>query len=143
MRRIAVRYPRLSIFAVLALSLLCDTAWADTLKFTATLEPEKAGTAKGAATLTVDTGTKKLDWSIDYSGLSAPPAMAAILSPPKDPKGNPGTVSLTLPAKPTSPVTGSMPVTDEQIVGLKTGQWVMMIGSAKAPEIGGEIKPAP
>ncbi len=137
-----MRRPRLPIFAALTLSLLCGAAWADTLKFTAKLEPEKAGAAKGTATLTVDTGTKKLDWSIDYSGLSAPPAMVAILSPPKDPKGNPGTVPLTVPAKPASPVTGSMQVTDDQIAGLKTGQWMLMIGSAKAPEIGGEIKPA-
>src|SRR5579864_4818728 len=139
-----MRRLRLSLSTtILTLGLLCGAAWADTLKFTAALEPEKAGTAKGTATLTVDTGTKKLDWSIDYSGLSAPPAMAAILSPPKDPKGNPGTVPLTLPAKPASPITGSMQVTDDQIAGLKTGQWVVMIGSAKAPEIGGEIKPAP
>jgi hypothetical protein len=79
-----VRALRLTLSGLFALGLLCGAAWADTLKFTATLEPEKAGAAKGTATLTVDTDTKKLSWSIDYSGLSAPPAMAAILSPPKD-----------------------------------------------------------
>jgi hypothetical protein len=135
--------PRLTIFALVAFGLLYGAAWADTLKFTATLEPEKAGAVKGTATLTLDTDAKKLDWSIDYSGLSAPPAMAAILSPPKDPKGNPGTIPLTLPPKPASPLTGSMQVTGDQIAGLKTGQWVVLLGSAKAPEIGGEIKPAP
>ena len=134
---------RLPIAAFLALGLWCGAAWADTLKFTASLEPEKTGAAKGTATLTVDTGSKKMDWSIEYSGLSAPPAMAAIMSPPKDPKGEPGTLPLTLPAKPTSPVSGSMQVTDDQIAGFKTGQWMVMIGNAKAPEIGGEIKPAP
>ena len=138
-----VRGVRLSMAAGLALYLACSGAWADTVKFTATLEPEKAGAAKGNATLTVDTDSKKLTWSIDYSGLSAPPAMAAILSPPKDPKGNPGTLPLTLPAKPASPISGTMQLTDDQIAGLKTGQWVVLIGSAKAPEIGGEIKPAP
>ncbi|HUI34912.1 MAG TPA: CHRD domain-containing protein [Stellaceae bacterium] len=134
---------RLPIAAFLALGLWCGAAWADTLKFTASLAPEKTGAAKGTATLTVDTGSKKMDWSIEYSGLSAPPAMAAIMSPPKDPKGEPGTLPLTLPAKPTSPVSGSMQVTDDQIAGFKTGQWMVMIGNAKAPEIGGEIKPAP
>ncbi len=134
---------RLPIAAFLALGLWCGAAWADTLKFTASLAPEKTGAAKGTATLTVDTGSKKMDWSIEYSGLSAPPAMAAIMSPPKDPKGEPGTLPLTLPAKPTSPVSGSMQVSDDQIAGFKTGQWMVMIGNAKAPEIGGEIKPAP
>jgi CHRD domain-containing protein len=138
-----VRCLRLPISAALALGLLCGMAWAETLKFTATLEPEKAGAAKGTATLTVDTDTKKLDWSIDYSGLSAAPAMAAILSPPKDPKGNPGTVPLTLPAKPASPIGGTMQLTDDQIAGLKTGQWIVLLGTKQAPEIGGEIKPAP
>jgi hypothetical protein len=52
-------------------------------------------------------------------------------------------VPLALPAKPASPLTGSMQVTDDQVTGLKTGQWVVLLGSAKAPEIGGEIKPAP
>ncbi len=134
---------RLPIATILALSIWCGTAAADTLKFTAALAPEKTGAAKGTATLTVDTGTKKMDWSIDYSGLSAPPAMAAIQSPPKDPKGEPGTLSLTLPAKPTSPVSGSMQVTDDQIAGFKTGEWMLLIGTKQAPEIGGEIKPAP
>jgi hypothetical protein len=134
---------KLSLAAGVVAWLACSAAWADTLKFTATLEPEKAGAAKGTATLTVDTDSKKLTWSIDYSEVSAPPAMAAILSPPKDPKGSPGTLPLTLPAKPTSPISGTLQLTDDQIAGLKTGQWLVLIGSAKAPEIGGEIKPAP
>jgi hypothetical protein len=134
---------RLAIAAGLALCLLGNAAWADTLKFTATLEPEKAGAAKGTATLSVDTATKTLNWSIDYSGLSVPPVMAALLSPPADSKGNPGTVLLTLPANPASPVTGTLKLTDAQIAGLKTGQWIVLIGTKQAPEIGGEIKPAP
>jgi|SRR5579863_2019700 len=134
---------RLSMAAGLVLCVACGVAWADTLKFTATLEPEKAGAAKGTAILTVDTTAKALNWSIDYSGLTAPPAMAAILSPPPDTKSNPGAVPLTLPAKPTSPISGTMPVTDDQIAGFKTGQWVILIGNKTAPEIGGEIKPAP
>jgi CHRD domain-containing protein len=140
-----MRVLRFSLAAILVLYVVGGIAWADTLKFTASLEPEKPGSskAKGTATLTVDTGSKKMDWSIDYSDLSAPPAMAAIMSPPKDPKGQPGTVPLTLPAKPTSPVSGTMQVTDDQVAGFKTGEWMVMVGNAKAPEIGGEIKPAP
>jgi hypothetical protein len=129
-----VRALRLSTAAGLVLCLACAAAWADTLKFTATLEPEKTGAAKGTATLTVDTAKKMLAWSIDYSGLTAPPAMAAILSPPPDAKSDPGTTALTLPAKPTSPISGT---------GFKTGQWIILIGNKTVPEIGGQIKPAP
>lgn len=140
-----MRRLRLPIAVFLALSVMCGVALADTLKFTASLGPEKPGSSKaqGTATLTVDTGSKKLDWSIDYSNLSGPPAMAQILLPPKDPKGQPGSVTLTLPAKPASPMTGTTPLTDDEIAGLKTGQCMLMVGNKQAPEIGGDIKAAP
>jgi len=126
-----------------ALCLLWGAALADTLKFTVTFEPDKqGGPGKGTATLSVDTATKVLTYNIEYSGLSAPPAMAAFLSPPADPKGQPGTVPIKLPAKPTSPISGTMPLTDDQIAGLKGGQWILLLGNAKSPEIGGEVKPA-
>jgi hypothetical protein len=129
--------------AGVALCLLWGVALADTLKFTVTFEPDKqGGPGKGTATLSVDTATKVLTYNIEYSGLSAPPAMAAFLSPPADQKGNPGTVPIKLPAKPTSPISGTMPLTDDQITGLKTGQWILLLGSQKEPEIGGEVKPA-
>jgi hypothetical protein len=138
-----VRNLRTMMGAGLALCLLYGVALADTLKFTVTFEPDKeGGPGKGTATLSVDTAAKTLTYSIEYAGLSAPPAMAAILSPPADPKGSPGTLPIKLPAKPASPITGTMPLTDEQITGLKTGTWLLLLGSAKAPEIGGEIKPA-
>lgn len=138
-----MRRLRLPIAAFLALSVMCGAALADTLKFTAALAPEKAGAAKGTATLTLDTATKQLNWSIEYSGLAAPPAMAAIMSPPPDAKSNPGTLPLTLPAKPASPVSGTLQLTDDQIAGLKSGQWAILLGGKTAPEIGGDIKPAP
>jgi hypothetical protein len=124
-----VRNLRTIAAAAAVLCLLYGVALADTLKFTVTFEPDKeGGPGKGTATLSVDTATKVLTYSIEYAGLTAPPTMVAFLSPPADPKA--------------SPLTGTMPLTDDQITGLKTGQWLLLLGSTKAPEIGGEVKPA-
>ena len=129
--------------ATLALTLLCGTAWADTVKFSASLEPDKQGAAgKGTADMSLDTASKTLTVTINYSGLSAPPAMAAFLSPPATQNGNPGTLPIPLPANPTSPIKATMKLTDPAIAGLKSGDWVILIGSKQAPEIGGEVKPA-
>ncbi len=129
--------------ASLALCLLCGVAWADTVKYTVALEPDKEGApGKGTANLSLDTATKTLTGTIEYSGLSAPPAMAAFLSPPATQNGNPGTLPIPLPAKPSSPIAVKMQLADPAIAGLKTGDWVLLIGSKQAPEIGGEVKPA-
>jgi hypothetical protein len=129
--------------AAVALCLISGVALADTVKYAATLEPDtQGGAGKGTATITVDTTAKTLTYSIEFSGLTAPPAMAAFLSPPAQANGAPGTVPIKLPASPASPITGTMPFTPAQITGIKGGQWLLLFGSQKAPEIGGEVKPA-
>jgi hypothetical protein len=131
------------ITAAAALCLAYGVAAADTVKYTATLEPDQqAGPGKGTANLSVDTASKTLTMTIDYSGLKSPPAMAAFLSPPEKQGGNPGTLPIPLPAKPASPVNITMKLTDPAIAGLKSGEWVLLLGSKQAPEIGGEVKPA-
>jgi hypothetical protein len=138
-----VRSLGIFINAGLALCLIGGVALADTVKYAVDLAPDaQGGTAKGTATITVDTTTKTLTYSIEYSGLSAPPAMAAFLSPPAQPNGQPGTVAIKLPPNPASPLTGTMPLTPAQITGIKGGQWLLLIGNQKAPEVGGEVKPA-
>lgn len=132
-----------AIIAGAALCLAYGLAAADTVKYTATLEPDKQGEpGKGTATLSVDTASKTLTMTIDYSGLKEPPAMAAFLSPPEKQGGNPGTLPIPLPAKPASPLNITMKLTDPAIDGLKSGEWVVLLGSKQAPEIGGEVKPA-
>jgi hypothetical protein len=129
--------------AGLALFLFCSAAWADTVKFIAALGPDSPGANKGSGTanLSVDTATKTLTYTIEYSGLSAPPVMAAFLSPPTTQKGQPGTVPINLPPGAAAPIQGTMTLTDAQIAGLKSGQWLLLIGSQQGPEIGGEVKP--
>lgn len=133
-----------AMVASLAFCLLSGLAWADTVKFTSTLEPDKQGApGKGTATLSLDTASKTLTGTIEYSGLTSPPAMAALLAPPPKQGANPATFPIPLPAKPTSPIDVKMQLADPQIAGLKTGNWLLLLGSKKAPEIGGEVKPAP
>lgn len=133
----------IAVKAGLVLCLLYGVASADTVKFTATLEPDKqGGPGKGTATLSLDTASKTLTGTIEYSGLSAPPAMAAFLSPPATKDGNPGTLPIPLPASPASPINVKIQLPDPAIAGIKTGDWVLLLGSKQAPEIGGDVKPA-
>jgi hypothetical protein len=126
-----------------ALCALYGIALADTVKFTIPLEPDQQGKpGKGTANLTLDTATKTLSGTIEYSGLSAPPEMAAFLSPPTTQNGNPGTLPIPIPAKATSPIAVKMQLPDPAIAGLKSGEWVILLGTKQAPEIGGEVKPA-
>ncbi|HML10568.1 MAG TPA: CHRD domain-containing protein [Stellaceae bacterium] len=128
--------------AGLALSLFCGAALADTLKFTVDLEPEQAGKpGKGTATFTVDTASKTLTGTIEYSGV-ATPQMAAFLSPPEKQGGNPGTLPIQLPANAASPISVKMQMPPAAIDGLKGGEWVLLLGTKQAPEIGGDVKPA-
>jgi hypothetical protein len=128
----------------LALCLLCGVAAADTVKYTVSLGPDKqGGPGKGTANLSIDTATKTLTGTVDYSGLTAPPAMAAFLSPPATQGGDPGTLPVPLPASTASPISITMKLPDAAIAGLKGGDWVFLLGTKQAPEIGGEVKPAP
>jgi hypothetical protein len=133
-----------AVGAALALSLLSGIAFADTVKFGASLEPDQQGKpGKGTANLSLDTASKTLTGTIEYSGLTAPPEMAAFLSPPAAQNGNPGTLPIPLPGKAASPIQVNMKLTDPAIAGLKSGQWILLLGTKQAPEIGGEVKPTP
>jgi hypothetical protein len=132
-----------AIKASFVLCLLYGVAAADTVKFTVDLSPDKqGGPAKGTANLSLDTASKTLSGTIEYSGLSAPPAMAAFLSPPATQNGNPGTLPIPLPASAASPIKVTMKLADPAIAGLKSGEWILLLGTKQAPEIGGEVKPA-
>jgi CHRD domain len=137
--------PRLTgiVGAALLICLLSGVALADTVKFTATLEPDKQGApGKGTAALSLDTASKTLTGTIEYSGLSAPPTVAAFLSPPATKDGKPGTLPIPLPAKAASPISVTIKLPDPAIAGLKSGEWLLLLGTKQAPEIGGEVKPA-
>ena len=76
--------------AGMALCLLHGVAAADTIKFNVALDPAQPGQpGKGTANLSLDTASKTLTGTIEYSGLKSPPEMAAFLSPPEKQEATP------------------------------------------------------
>ena len=140
MRRFAA-----AIGAAILLCVISGGAWADTIKFTADLAASgtAAGAAKGTATLALDSASKTLNWSVDYSGLSKPPEMAGFLAPAVKPDDDPDMIPVDLPKDTKSPLKGSTKLTDAQATQIQgSGGWIFLIGTTEAPEIGGEVKKA-
>lgn len=133
-----------AISGAVLLCIISGTAWADTVKFTADLTPAGGdkGTGKGTAALSLDTASKTLTWSVDYSGLSKAPEMAGFLVPAAKPDDDPDMVPVDLPKDSKSPIKGTTKLTDPQADGIQKGGWVFLIGTTEAPEIGGEVKKA-
>jgi hypothetical protein len=133
-----------AISVAILLCIITGAAWADTVKFTADLAPAGGATqsGKGTATLALDTATKTLNWTVEYSGLSKAPEMAGFMVPPAKPDEDPDMVPADLPKDTASPIKGSTKLTDEQATQIQSGGWVFLIGTTEAPEIGGEIKKA-
>jgi hypothetical protein len=134
------RLPWLS-FAFLAVVLIGGAARADQIKFKADLAPAPgvSSSGKGAATATLDTATKTLTWTVDYSGLTGP-ATAAHIHGPAEPGANAGIV-VPFTGNLASPIKGSATLTDPQIQQLEAGKWYVNIHTEthKAGEIRGQL----
>ncbi|HEY1799104.1 MAG TPA: CHRD domain-containing protein, partial [Stellaceae bacterium] len=94
------------------------------------------------AALALDTASKTLTWSVEYSGLSKPPEMAGFLAPAAKPDDDPDMVPVDLPKDAKSPMKGSTTLNDAQATAIQKGDWIFLIGTTEAPEIGGEVKKA-
>ena len=126
------------------LLLLGGAAHADMVKFAATMNgasevPPKTTDGKGEATATLDTATKHLTYSVDYSGLSGP-ATAGHFHGPAEPGANAGVVVPF--ANPASPVNGSATLTDAQISDVLADRWYANVHTQANPagEIRGQLK---
>ena len=128
-------------FSFFAVFLLCSSAWAEQIRFKAELAtgPGVTSSGKGTATVSLDTTTKTLSWTVDYSGLSGP-ATAAHIHGPADPGGNAGIV-VPFSGSVASPIKGSATLTDAQIAQLEAGKWYINIhtDANKAGEIRGQL----
>ena len=128
-------------FWVLAASLLWGVAQAEQINFKADLAPAPgvSSSGKGAATASLDTNTKTLIWTVDYSGLSGP-ATAAHIHGPADPGANAGIV-VPFSGNLASPIKGSATLTDAQIAQLEAGKWYVNIHTEanKPGEIRGQL----
>jgi hypothetical protein len=91
---------------------------------------------KGAAEVNFDPASKKLSWTVTYSGLSGP-ATAAHFHGPAETGKNAG-VAVPIPNQAKSPVTGSATLTDAQAADLQAGRYYVNIHTAANPS--GEIR---
>ena len=129
-----------TLLATLAVGILfAGPAFAEKMK--ATLDgksetPPNTSAGTGKADIDYDAATKKLSWTLTYSGLSGP-ATAAHFHGPAEPGKNAG-VAVAIPNAGTSPVTGSATLTDAQAADLEAGKYYVNIHTAANP--GGEIR---
>ena len=98
--------------------------------------PPNASTATGTADVDYDPATKKLTWTLTYSGLTGP-AMAAHFHGPAETGKNAG-VKVPIPGATSSPAEGSATLTDAQAADLLAGKYYVNVHTAANP--GGEIR---
>ncbi|AWL95005.1 MULTISPECIES: CHRD domain-containing protein [Bradyrhizobium] len=130
-----------TVIAALALGAVAFAAPASAEKLKATLDgksevPATTSSATGTADLDYDAASKKLSWTVTYSGLSGP-ATAAHFHGPAEAGKNAG-VALAIPNATASPVKGEATLTDAQAADLLGGKLYVNIHTAANP--GGEIR---
>ena len=116
-------------------------AQADTVKFHATMNgasevPAKTSEGKGSVDASLDTTSKTLTYTVDYSNLSGP-ATAAHFHGPAEPGVNAG-VEVPIAPPLASPIKGSALLTDAQVSDLRAGKLYVNVHTAANP--GGEIR---
>jgi hypothetical protein len=127
-------------FAFAAVLAAGGVASAEQTKFTATLSgaeevPPVETSATGTTEATYDSDTKKLTWTLEYSGLSGD-AAAAHFHGPAAPGENAGPV-VPIPDI-ASGSEGEADLTDEQAADLEAGRWYVNVHTAANPD--GEIR---
>ena len=133
--------------ALAALVLSGAPALAEMVKLSASLDgaqqsPPVTTDGKGSAELTFDTDTKKLDWTVEYSGLTEAPA-AGHFHGPADAGANAG-VAVPFEGDLASPIKGSATLTDAQAADLLAGKYYINLHTPtnKGGEIRGQVAKA-
>jgi Cu/Zn superoxide dismutase len=128
----------------LAALIAASAAHAETIKMEAKLDaaqqvPPNDSKGAGTAQVTFDTETKKLDWTVEYSGLTGP-ATGAHFHGPAEPGKNAG-VAVPFTGDLASPIKGSATLTDAQAADLEAGKYYLNIHTAanKDGEIRGQV----
>jgi Cu/Zn superoxide dismutase len=135
-----MRILSLTGLAMSAALLAASPALAEMMKMSATLEsaqevPPNDSAGKGTAEITFDTESKKLDWTIEYSGLTGDATGAHFHGPA--PKGE--NAGVAVPIEDTkSGATGTATLTDAQAADLTAGRYYVNIHTAAHPD--GEIR---
>ena len=120
---------------------------AETIHYKATLTgaaetPPTDSKGTGTVVATFDPATRKLTWTVDYSGLTGP-AIAAHFHGPA-PVGKPAPIEVPLKAPLTSPMKGSAILTPTEAKNLTDGMMYFNIHTAehKPGEIRGQMEKA-
>jgi CHRD domain len=127
--------------ACLVLALSACPAWSETISLMADLSPEYQvppadSNATGSAELSFDTDTNVLEWTIDYSGLSAAPTAAHFHGPAAP--GENASPLVTILGNLASPIEGSETFTPEDAEALLSDLLYINIHTAAFP--GGELR---
>jgi hypothetical protein len=117
-------------------------AFADKMKATldgASEVPANTSAGKGTADIDYDTASKKLTWKVTYSGLTGP-ATAGHFHGPAEAGKNAG-VAVPFTNVATSPIEGSITLTDAQAADLMAGKYYVNIHTEanKGGEIRGQV----
>jgi Cu/Zn superoxide dismutase len=125
----------------MAAMLAASSAYAEAIKMEAKLDaaqevPPTDSKGTGTAQVTFDTETKKLDWTVEYSGLTGP-ATGAHFHGPAAP-GESADVAVPLSGDLASPIKGSATLTDAQAADLEAGKYYVNVHTAANQ--GGEIR---
>jgi hypothetical protein len=102
--------------------------------------PPTTSAGSGALTATYDTDSKKLEWTVTYSGLTGPPIAAHFHGPA--PVGKPAPIEVPLQGSLDSPIHGSATLTDAQAKDLLDGMMYFNLHTAanKPGEIRGQME---
>jgi hypothetical protein len=124
------RMPALAGFAVAATLVVTSPLLAETVKLGAKLDgsqetPKINTNGKGMAQVTYDTQSRKLNWTVVYSGLSGRP-IGAHFHGPAD-MGKSAAVVVPLAGKLASPIKGSATLTTAQASDLLAGRYYINI----------------
>lgn len=127
--------------AASALIVSAVPAFAETVSYKADLKssaevPPNDSKGSGGVAASYDTSSKKLTWTVTYSGLTGPATAAHFHSPAEAGKNAPPTVPLS--GKLDSPIKGDATLTDAQATDLKDGK--MYFNVHTAANKGGEIR---
>ena len=98
--------------------------------------PPAKSSAKGEMSGTYDPSTKKLDFTVTYSGLSGPATMAHLHAPA--PTGKNASIEIPIKGAVESPIKGDYTLTDDQAKNLTEGMTYFNIHTKENP--GGELR---
>ena len=146
-----MRYASSLVAGILATLFFCGIARADQINFKADLNggsevPPVTTAGKGGATASLNTATKMLTWSVDYSGMSGP-VTAGHIHGPAAAGANAGVLVPLAgnPASLASPIKGSATLTDAQISDLEAGRAYVNLhtDTNKGGEVRGQLQRSP